>query len=123
MKTDYKFAYIKRHNNIHISECGVRFYEGDVTTEDETDPITNEVVAVTRYRRAKKLNKKDLKHIETKKFKPDISNGEIIIYTNADFGKISSDDELRVFLNGELRKDKGRTPIDEQNTLDITKVK
>lgn len=102
MKTDYKFAYILRKDDVHIDECGVRFYEGDITTEDEKD-FNGNIIPVTTYRRFNKIKE--------------------VVFTEKDFGVISSDDELRVFLNGKLRKDKTRVPVDEQNTLDIKKVK
>ena len=38
-------------------------------------------------------------------------------------GVISDDDELRIFLNGELKKDKDRDPEDSQKETDIIKLK
>lgn len=111
--TDYKFWYIRRDDDVHISECAVRFYEGEVTTEDEI--VNGELVPVTRYRRTKKLNpKKDIKHTKTKKMKKDSKGKNCVVYTTDDFGVISTDDELRTFLNGELSKDKARQNVPEQ---------
>lgn len=130
MKTSYKFAFIKRQDNIHISECGVRFYEGEVTTKDEKDFLTGKLIPITRYRISGRLQKEDLTHLKSNvtikdrdPITQELNNLDVIIYTSKDFGIISSNDELRVFLNSELMKDKNRTPEETQNTLDITKVK
>ena len=110
MKTDYKFWYISRKDNVNIDEAAVRFYEGEVITG-------------TKYKRSKRLDVADLGHLTSKIVKKESNEKDSIIYTQKDFGIISTDDELRVFLNSELRKDPRRIPIDEQNTLDIKKVK
>lgn len=108
MKTDYKFWYIKRDDNIHISEAAIRFYEGEVTTEGEDGE------PVTRYRRVKRLKETDLGHLKSKKVKKESSGNDSIIFGQEDFGVISTDDELRLFLNKELAKDANREPIDQQ---------
>lgn len=117
MKTDYKFWYISRNDNIHISECAVRFYEGEVTTLPEMGVDGTKMV--TRYRRSKKLSKSDMPHNKDRAVKLESAGSETLIYTTEDFGVISTDDELRLFLNGELAKDTKRSPIEEQtgNTL------
>lgn len=47
---DYKIDYaIEDENETHVHYT---VYEGAVTTEDERDPLTDEVGPVTRYRRS-----------------------------------------------------------------------
>ncbi len=120
MLTDYKFWYIRRDDKGFITEATVRFYEGDITTENEmnVDGITK---AVTRYRRTKRLQKADLPHFTDKAIIKESSGTETIIYISDDFGQIKTDDELRLFLNKELKKDTQRSPILEQEILDINK--
>jgi len=100
MKTDYKFWYITRDDNGFIIKAGIRYYEGDITTENEKDLRTLENRLVTRYRRLAKLRTE--------------------IYTTAELGQIKDDDELRVFINGELKKDKTRTPVNEQKETSLS---
>lgn len=100
MKTDYKFWYIKREDDVHISEVAVRFYEGEVING--------------KYVRSKRLSKKDVTHFKGKEIKKERNSNEAIIFTTDDFGVISTDEELRKFLNKELAKDKSREPIDQQ---------
>jgi hypothetical protein len=120
MKTDYKFWYILRRDDVHIDEAAIRFYEGEFSTQNELN--ANGIrISVTRYRRIRQLRSQDLPHF--KKFKKEFDGNETVLFTKEDFGNISTDDELRVFLNAQLQKDKKRIPIDEQNTLDIRKVK
>lgn len=107
-KTDYKFWYIKRDDNVYISEAGVRFYEGEITTENEHN------IPVTRYRRSLRLQKRDLSHLGSKIYRKERNGNDAVVYTPNDFGRISTDDELRDFLSKELKKDKGREPIQEQ---------
>jgi hypothetical protein len=129
MKIEYKFCFITRDDDGFIVNCGIRYYEGDVTTEDEKD-MFGKLASITRHRRTKRLKKIDLPHLATREVKLEailidgkmfFGGGEAFLYTPKDFGQIKTDDELRVFLNSELRKDT-RTPVDEQNTLDIKKV-
>lgn len=49
MLIDYKIVEEREVNGIIYQK--VRFYEGDITTEDEFDPETQQLVPVTRYRR------------------------------------------------------------------------
>lgn|SRR3990167_5144791 len=104
MKTDYKFWYIKRNDNGFIIEVAVRFYEGEIIDG--------------KYQRTKRLETfDDLKHLARNEVIRGLaeSNGKkVVIYLSEDFGKIKSDDELRLFLNKELAKDNGREPISEQ---------
>ena len=114
MLTDFKYWYIKQDDDGTVLEAAVRFYEGDITTENETDRDGN-VVAVTRYRRTAKLDPKLETHIADKRaFKKDSQNNDVALYYPSDFGKIKTIDELNEFMKGELVKDKKRSPIDEQ---------
>lgn len=113
MRTDYKFWYIRRNDDGFITEAAVRFYEGDVTTELEKDRLGRDV-SVIRYRRSKKLQGAELSHLKSKKIVKDSLNQDAALYDSGDFGAIKTDEELRIFLNGELKKDIQRSPIDEQ---------
>ena len=106
MKTDYKFWYIRRDDFGVIEEAAIRFHEGDFVTVD------GEQV----YKREKRLKANQLKHLKSNKTKKELSGEDTIIYNQTDFGTISTDDELRTFLNGEVKKDKKRQVIDEQIT-------
>ena len=113
MLTDYKFWYIRRDDDGFITEAAVRFYEGEITTKNEKQ-IDDVIKPVTRYRRSKKLQDVELDHLNKPKIK-DSGGSDAVLYTSADFGQIKSDNELRLFLNQELSKDKIRTPIPEQS--------
>ena len=91
--TDYKFVYIKRLGD-GSTEALVRFYEGDITTEDEPDPDTGKMVPVARYRRSLMLREEIFRYRTTK-----------------------TDDEVRGEMDTELAKDITRTPIDEQRVI------
>ena len=122
MRTDYTFWYVLRSDDIHIDEVAVRFYEGNISSKFESD-VNSVLIPVVRYRRIRRLQLNDLSYLTSKKARKETNGNDAIIYTPEDFGFISSDDELRVFMNTELRRDPTRIPIDEQNTLDIGKVK
>lgn len=111
--TDYKFWYITRDDNGFITEIAVRFYEGDITTDLEHDAISNTMKPVIRYRRTKRLKKNDLGHL-VRKFRKEKNGNDVRIYHKSEFGTIKTDDELRLFLDDELFKDKSRIPIIEQ---------
>ena len=117
MLVDYKFWYVTKADDVHISECAVKFREGAIQEVALEEGGTEE-----RYVKSKTLTEKDLAHLG-KGFKKNLSGENCKVYTAKDFGVITELDELRVFLNGELKKDKERTPVDVQNTLDISKVK
>jgi len=121
MRTDYKFWYITRDDDGYITECAVRFYEGEFKTVKQKDisdfdEKTGEFkeIDVLQYIRSKKLTKTDLPHITKGKTKNDNSGEEVIVFTSDDFGVISTDDELRKFLNREIVEDKVRQPLYEQ---------
>ncbi len=124
MKTNYKFWYITRQDDIHISECAIRFFEGDISTKDEIN-IENPLgakISVTKYRRIRRLQASDLVHLG-KPTRKELSGDDCIVYTSDDFGVIDDDDELKVFLNGELAKDPTRESNDFQIETDIVKLK
>lgn len=99
--TSYKFWYIRRDDYGFITDCAVRFFEGDYIDG--------------KYHRTKRLTKKNLSHlVNTIKESAGLECGH---YTNVDFGQIKTDDELTSFLNKELAKDKNREPIIEQKWL------
>lgn len=108
---DYKFWYVRRDDDIHISEAAIRFYEGEESAQLETDTDGVEQM-VTRYRRSKKLQGAELPADKPKK--KDKTGAETVIYTASDFGVISTDEELRAYLNQELKKFVGKSPVKEQ---------
>ena len=97
---DYKFWYIKRDDNNKITEAGVRFFTGSITTLNVQNPF-GIVKAVTRYRRSGRVQTYPSSF---RNFAIDGNNNIGKIYTPQDFGNISTDDELRLFLNKELKK-------------------
>ncbi len=107
---DYKFWYIIRDDNRFITECGIRFFEGDVTTELEID-LDDVEQEVTRYRRSKRLQGAEL---PDKARKLDTNGNEAVVYTAADFGEISTDEELDAFAEAELDKFPGKSSISKQ---------
>ena len=111
MFTDYKFWYVNRDDNGFINECAVRFYEGEVSSKLETN-FRGETKDVLGYRRIKRLKAKDLKHF--KEFKKEVNGNDAVLFNSKDFGEIKTDEELKVFLNGQLARDNTRTPIDAQ---------
>jgi len=109
MRTDYKFWFIRRDDNDFIEEAAIRFYEGDYEEVEDTETKEKRIV----YKRYKILNKTDLVHLGTG-FIKDSNNNDVRFYTSADFGNIKTDDDLRKFLNKELKKDMKREAIEEQ---------
>mgnify|MGYP001577505004 CR=1 FL=1 len=113
MLTDYKFWYIARDDNDFITEAGIRFYEGEVTTLNEPVGEARTMTPITRYRRSKRLTESDMAHLGSG-FKKESSGSDAKVYTSKDFGAIKTDAELRIFLNTKLKKDSSRTPIANQ---------
>lgn len=107
-KTDYKFWYIRRDDFGVIEEAAIRFHEGEIVTQMED----GEEVQV--YIREKRLKANQLNHLKSNKTKKELSGDDTVIYDPSDFGTISTDDELRTFLNGEIKKDTSRQVINEQ---------
>ena len=127
MLTSYNFWYVIKEDDVHISEVAIRFYEGDISTKNEKkhdpDPRLDSIAPVTRYRRTKRLQVEDLPHESNRRTKKENDGNDCFIYTNKDFGVTSDLDDIRVFLNKVLNKDKDRTPIDEQKEVEKAKVK
>ena len=112
-ETDYKFWYIRRDSDGYIMEAAIRFYEGEVNTKNE-EGVDGNMVAVTRYRRSKKLKPSDLPHLSGRETVKDSAGNDVPLYTNSDFGRIHRDKQLTKYLDKELRKDSSRKPIKEQ---------
>lgn len=112
MLTDYKFWYIKRDDSGVITECAVRYYEGDVTSTGERMRDGGSVL-VARYRRTRRLSASELGHLGGRAGK-EASGADVRIFTVADFGAIKTDGELQTFLNAEMNKDLSREPIPQQ---------
>lgn len=93
---DYKFWYIQRHDDGHIEKCTVRVFRGDITTEDENTPLG--VVSKTRYRRDLRLNEAALKRFSSR-IEYDVAGNPTFVLTEADFGRIETDEELCAYIN------------------------
>ena len=102
MRCDFKFWYIRRDDDGFITEAAIRFYEGDYVEG--------------KYIRTKRLLPIEMPHIK-KETVVESNNNAAILYTDSDFGRIKTDDELRKFLKKEIGKDKARTPINEQREV------
>jgi len=111
MMIDYKFWYIKRDDDGKITEAGVRFYEGDITTEGEIEPSSKLSAPITRFRKVKQLNKNDLSFLGSVVFGKENTINDAVIYSEKDFGNIYTDNELNKFLDLEISKDKTRVAI------------
>ncbi len=127
MKTSYKFWYIKKEDDVHISEVAVRFYEGDnfdvnvVRVDPET--LERRTELENRYIRTKRLSLKDVPHEKERKVVTESNGNECFVYTPDDFGVTSDIDDVVVFLNGVLKKDKKRVPEDTQKETVKGKLK
>ena len=127
MKTSYKFWYIKKEDDVHISEVAVRFYEGEnfdvnvVKVDPETQQRTTELV--NKYMRTKRLSAKEVAHEEGRKTVTESNGNECFVYTPDDFGVTSDIDDVVAFLNGVLKKDKKRAPEDTQKETVKSKIK
>lgn len=128
MRTDFKFWFVRRGDGSIVDgreqadgpilEVAVRFYEGDVTTEDKRGE------AVTRYRRTARLDPGTLSHARTRPIAIEQSGAKAVVYSAADFGATMDLDDVVAYLKGELAKDETREPIDEQRPTvrDIERV-
>lgn len=120
---DYKFWYIKRDDDGIITEAGIRFFEGENKDVNEID-IEGNTQTVNRYVREKRLSVKDLKDLSSQATRKETSGDEAIVYTPEHFGKIKTAEELALFCNKELAKDKAHEPVEVQREVsDIKKVK
>ncbi len=122
MKIGYKFWYILRDDNDFITEANIRIYEGKYEDIEELNVETDKLETVNRYVRKKRLRKIDTDLVGNKT-KLDKNGNEALVYTAEDFGAIKTDDELRCFLNGEIKKDKGREPLDVQTETELDIIK
>ncbi len=114
MDTQYKFRWILRDDDGWIVNALISFYEGTYRPDVPIiDPISGKVIGTQNlFDISKKLTRSDLWHLRSMLFNP--RNNADVLYLPRDFGRISTDDELRKFLNGEIAKDVGRKPIPEQ---------
>ena len=106
---DYKIWEEHREDNVHINWASVKFTEGEYQTQQDDDG--NDIEVYVRTKKFKKVNLKDLGVIKTKK---NTKGDQFVVYTDEDFGVISTHEELQQFLNKELDKIKGRKAIDVQ---------
>jgi hypothetical protein len=123
MYISYKFFYVSKDNDSGlITEAAVRFYEGEDQEVEVTDPVTNEVTTVTQYVRVNRLGHTDVPEIGGT-WRTDGDNQPISVFTPAQFGEISDEDELRLFLNQEMAKHETRPNAPPQDEVtDVTKV-
>ncbi len=119
----YKFWYITRDDDGFITEAGIRFYEGQKKDVEVLDFGTNKIKTENRFVREKRLSVKELKDLSSKATRKEANGDDAIVYTPEHFGKIKSNEELCLFLNKELAKDKAHTPEEAQAEVnDIKKV-
>jgi len=111
---DYKFWCINRNDNGQITWAAIRFYEGEYEKIKRKDIDSEIEYESDEYVRTKKLQKVDLTDLGNIKIKKDAKGNDTVLYTTEDFGVISTDDELREFLNEQLDKVKGLEPIAKQ---------
>ena len=123
MNIDYKFWYVTRDDSGEITEAAIRFYEGEEKDVSWKDLATGKDKTKRRYVRAKRLSKDDVPELDGLG-RHDTEGFWARVYRPEHFGKIKSDDELRLFLNRQIAKHKGRMPHkDQSETEDISKVK
>lgn len=115
MKISYKFNHITKADDIHISEVGVRFYEGDTVL---VQSLSGE--EVPQYKLMRRLGVEDIESEREVRF--DIYNQPYFIYTDKDFGVTTDVDDIRIFLNKVIAKDKNRTPEDTQKAITKTEL-
>ena len=109
MYKDYKFWFIRRDDNGFIIEAGINFYQGQYQKIKNDKGIEKDV-----YVRNRKLSDNDLFNLNAQLIKR-LDGTFSVRYTALNFGSIKTDDELRLFLNEQLAKIKGREAIAEQN--------
>ena len=95
MDVQYKFRWILRDDDGIIIQVCIAFYSG--------------IYKDGRFSIRRKLKKTSLRYLRSKRFK-----GDEVLYGPENFGVISTDNELRNFLNTEIAKDKTRKAIPEQ---------
>ena len=114
MKTDFQYWYITQEDDGSIRECAIKYYEGDFIERQETD-VDGVTKLITRYRRVKRLNLNDMPHRKGRAIRLDSKGNETFVYTKADFGTITTKEELDDYLWLKLKKDTVRTATDRQD--------
>jgi hypothetical protein len=105
----YKFYRIWRDDNGLITKAEVIFYDCGIATKNEFNPATGAFEDITKMRLGAAKTKEELTFVSDKFSKA--FNLDSHIYDSNDFGTIKTDEELREFLDGELKKDKNSTPL------------
>jgi hypothetical protein len=108
MYIEHHIWYVRRTDDVHIDECAVYFYEGDIVSGENFDISTKSMVPFTGYQKTRKLTQTDLPYFSN--FTKDSLGNDAVLFTPKDFGVISSDEELRIFLNNQLPNDPVRIP-------------
>ena len=118
MQTSYKFWYVKREDDLRISEVAVRFYEGNIlpVTEKKLNKNTQEIMSkeVNKYKIIKRLSESELPYQKGAKFIKESNDNDCAVYTSKDFGITKDLDDIIVFLNSVISKDTERTTEDTQ---------
>lgn len=97
MMMDYKFWYIRRDDDGFILDCAIRLYEGDLQTVTDILKGTQS----SQYIRSKKLQMTDGLTLGSRVLKDNL-NQDNFLFTQKDFGKIKTSDELRSYFNQQL---------------------
>jgi hypothetical protein len=109
--TDYKWWFVRRDDDGYITEVGVRFCQGEYQsiTDELSGSVTNQYVRTERLA----ANNMPDGRLGSDAFE---SSGKYARqYTQADFGLIKTDEELRAFCDKELSKDTVRKVISAQS--------
>lgn len=117
---DYKFWFIKRDDDGYITECAIRFYEGEPKDVQLEDVVTKEKKTVNKYIRSRRLGEDDMKAFKGET-KHEMSGLPVRLYT--DLGKIKTNEELCEFLNKELSNHPTLEAVDAQKIKKDKEVK
>ncbi len=108
---DYKFWFIHRDDDGFITHCAIHIFEGEIGQVNKTSLSKkhnvgkkgsqryNAVEPVNGYKRRNRLQKKDLLHIKDITFLPNLNGVELPVFTDAQFGKIKTDEELSIYFD------------------------
>ena len=128
--TDYKWWCVNRDDDGYITFARIHIHEGEYRMLDREMP-DGKTEQVNTYVRLKTLgfaSLTELSHISDRdshviwRERTD-KDGKVVKipalqFTDKDFGKIRTDDELRAFCSGLLKLDTTRTAIDEQKVVE-----
>ncbi len=101
MLTKYTIWYFRQLDDIHIDECAVSFHQGAM---DNVNHVFIPSVKINNHT-----------SLKNQPIKKDFNGNDWVIFTDKDFGKITTKDELRTFLKGKVLAVPGATTIPTQS--------